>query len=403
MSQLSEPAILEIARLQTEADQLISVRNLSQSDRKKADLIIAKISSIRSLGLSSDEIRRDAQSKKDADTERIKERAFRAYLCGRPAKEIRDIEAGQQTITYVPTQNAPFGVNTGYLVPTSFANLVAEGQAQFDPLLNPNVVTLIQEKEFKLLPLQVPGWDLSTIAAQKVAETAQQFDGGPGNADPVFAGKLLNRWTYRTTLRASYEWEEDEAAYGRALNAMARAYGIGFARGIGKDLATGNGTTAPQGVLTGAALSGQINATAGKLVLTDLTNFYFALNKIYRSSPKCAWLMNDTVHKYLRNATDTSGRPLLSVERDFEILFGKRVYVCPSLPNPMASPALSNQLIFGDLSHYIVHASAPLIRRLPQRYADFYEAAYCGLLMVDAVVFDPTNGVTPPIISAEIQ
>ena len=26
-----------------------------------------------------------------------------------------------------------------------------------------------------------------------------------------------------------------------------------------------------------------------------------------------------------------------------------------------------------------------------------------GMLMVDALVFDPTNGVTPPIISAEIQ
>jgi hypothetical protein len=69
----------------------------------------------------------------------------------------------------------------------------------------------------------------------------------------------------------------------------------------------------------------------------------------------------------------------------------------------MASPALSNQLVFGDLSHYIVHASAPLVRRFNQRFADFAEAAYIGMLMVDAVVFDPTNGVTPPIISAEIQ
>ncbi len=87
------------------------------------------------------------------------------------------------------------------------------------------MVTLIQEKDFQLRPLKVPGWDLSTIAAQKVGESTQQFDGtpNPGNADPVFSGKLLNRWTYRNTLRASYEWEEDEAAYGRALNAMARA------------------------------------------------------------------------------------------------------------------------------------------------------------------------------------
>jgi hypothetical protein len=77
--------------------------------------------------------------------------------------------------------------------------------------------------------------------------------------------------------------------------------------------------------------------------------------------------------------------------------------LCLPLPNAMASPALSNQLIFGDLSHDIVHASAPLLRRLKERFVDFAEAAYIGMLMVDAVVFDPTNGVTPPIISAEIQ
>lgn len=398
---LTDSAIFEIAHLQNEADLLIARPTLTQSDRKRADLIIAKISSIRSLGQSSEELRRDAQSKKTDAERQIHERAFRAYLCRRPESEIRDIEAGTQTITWT---QGPLG---GFLVPTAFSDLVAEGQAQFDPLLDPRVVTLVQEKEFRLRPLKVPGWDLSKVSAKNITETGQSADGLPGldgnTSDAVFAGKLLNRWTYRLTVRASFEWEEDEAAYGRALNAMARAYGVGFGRGIGKDLATGNGTTAPQGVLTGAALSGQINATAGKLVLTDLTNFYFALNRVYRNSPKCAWLMNDAIYKYLRNATDTSGRPLLSVERDFETLFGKRVYVCPSFPNPMASPALSNQLVFGDLSHYIVHASAPLLRRIGERYADFAEAGYIGMQMVDAVVFDPTGGVTPPIISAEIQ
>ena len=37
-----------------------------------------------------------------------------------------------------------------------------------------------------------------------------------------------------------------------ALSRKARAYGVGFARGIGKDLVNGNGTSQPQGILTAA-------------------------------------------------------------------------------------------------------------------------------------------------------
>ena len=87
MSNLTDSAVLEIARLQGEAAQLIQLPNLTQSDRKKADLLISQISSIRSLGVSTDEIRqlataRDPQLKK-AEAERVAhERAFRAYCAG---------------------------------------------------------------------------------------------------------------------------------------------------------------------------------------------------------------------------------------------------------------------------------------------------------------------------------
>ncbi len=98
MPQLTDSAVLEIARLQAEAAQLIQLPNLTQSDRKKADLLISQISSIRSLGVSTDEIRqlataRDPQLKKAEAARVAQERAFRAYLCLRPDEEIRDIEA----------------------------------------------------------------------------------------------------------------------------------------------------------------------------------------------------------------------------------------------------------------------------------------------------------------------
>jgi HK97 family phage major capsid protein len=397
---LTNEAILEIARLQNEASQLLSLRNLTQSDRKKADLIISKISSIRQLGQSSDELRRQlmkAYGEKFEREERSRETndlAFRMFLCRRDDDEIRTALAGSETITYT---QGPLG---GFLVPTSFANGVAEGQAQFDPLFDSRVVTVIQEPDFRLRPMQVPGWDLSTFAASNITETNQQNE----QANPSYSGKLLGRNTYRCSLDASFEWEEDEKAYGMAQAAFARAFAIGFARGIGADLVNGSGSGQPQGILTGAVDSHVSNGTAGKLSLTDITNIFFSVNKVYRSSPKCAWLMDDTSYKYLANAVDQSLRPLINVESGYQTLMGKPIFVCPSLSGN-ASPIAPGKIVFGDLSHFIVHASAPMMRRainLPG-YAENGKARYISLQMVDSILFDPTNGAVPPIVFAQIR
>jgi len=165
---LSNETVLEIVRLQHQADTLISSRTMTGSDRKKVDYIISKIKSIRELGVSSDQLHRQiakAYGEKFATEERNRETndvAFRMFLSGKDDSEARAALAGSETITYT---QGPLG---GFLVPTSFAGLVSEGAAQFDPLFDPNVVTLIQETEFKLLPLQIPGWDLSTFAAANI-------------------------------------------------------------------------------------------------------------------------------------------------------------------------------------------------------------------------------------------
>jgi HK97 family phage major capsid protein len=400
MPALSNEAIVEISRLQSQADQLLASRNMTGSDRKKIDYIISRITTIRQIGQSGDEVRRQlakAYGEKFAAEERNRETndtAFRMFLCRKDDSEVRTALTGSETITYT---NGPLG---GFLVPTSFASLVSEGAAQFDPLFDPSVVTLVQESEFKLLPLQIPGWDLSTFAASNITEATLQSE----QSNPAFSGKLLNKNTYRTSLDASFEWEEDEAAYGRAQAALARAFAIGFARGIGKDLVTGSGTNAPQGILNGAVDSHVSNATAGKLSLTDITNIFFSVNKIYRSSPKCAWLMDDTSYKYLANAVDQSLRPLINVESGYQTLMGKPIYVCPSLSGN-ASPLAPGKIVFGDLSHFIVHASSLLIRRVTQLpgLVENAKARYTGLLMADSIVFDPTNGAVPPIVFAQIN
>jgi HK97 family phage major capsid protein len=191
------------------------------------------------------------------------------------------------------------------------------------------------------------------------------------------------------------------------MQTMALAYGIGFARGIGSDLVNGNGITAPTGILNG--LSATVTAANnGKLVLDDFTNVFFSVNAIYRESPKCAWLMNDAAYKLARNATDSSGRPLLDISTGRTFLLGKPVYISPSLPSYNASLGEQNPgsfCVFGDLSHYYVHNTTLFLRRRLQAvgYVEFGKALYTGLMGVDSILHDPTNGALPPIVAAALH
>ncbi len=274
--------------------------------------------------------------------------------------------------------------------------------AQFDPLLDKDVVTLIESNDFSLKPFVIPGWDLSTFAATKVSETS----GPTASTPPLVAGTLLNSFKYAAALPISIELEED--AFQPMMKIMNDAYVIAFARGIGVDLAIGNGTTAPQGVLTGAGASIYTTAAQNVLSLNDFESVYFKVNRIHRNSPKCAWLMNDAAYQMARKAVDTVGNPLLKVHKDKEMIMGKPVLVSPSLPayNPsLGTQAAGTFCVFGDLSHMYVRVSKMLLHRSwqAQGYVERGKALYSGYMRADAKVFDPTTGGVPPIVCATLH
>ncbi len=380
---LSPAAFQEMRVLSQRCDQILQQRNVTQSDRKKVDLLLAQMASIRDTGFGQ--------------TEAAHRDLFKKFLRGQNFESIEaelrsnDFLAGNATVSYTD------GSKGGFLVPQSFQRSVTEGLAAVDPLLDPKVANVIFSPDFRLQPLQLPGWDLSTIAAVQVAEAVQHnSDTTPGTEQ-----KLLNKFTYRLSLGASLEWEQDQAAFDSAMATFGRAFGIGFARGIGADLVNGDGSSAPQGVLTGAANSGVTTAGAGVLALSDFTDIFFSVNKIYRDSERCAWLMNDATAKKVRNAKDSSNRPLFPLTDDKLVILGKPVYVCPSLP----SAAGSKGIVFGDLSHFNVHATTLFLRRKTQLpgYVEYGKALYVGLMSVDAVLFDPTSGSLPPVVYATLH
>lgn len=404
---MTAEGLKEIFQLQREMDGLLAQEHVSKEQRKRCDVLMSKIASIRDMGMSTDQAHRALAAEFGKEIEQRDENAqahedlFRRYLRGEDIDSERraaPFVAGTQTISYSAGQNG------GFLVPQKFYEAAAEGMALTDPLLDENIVTVISEPDFQLRPITIPGWDLSHVAAVKVAETGTYTAVDALNVN----GFLLNKYTYRAAFDASLEFDVDAKAYGDPYTALGRACGIAMARGIGQDLVNGNGTSAPQGVLTAATDSGVTTANSGKLVLGDFTNVFYSVNKVYRNSPKAAWVVSDGVMKMISNATDNNGRPLFPVEDGVVRILGKPVYVAPSLPayNPsLGTQAPGSFAVFGDLSHYYVHASNILFRRLLQvpGLIENGKVRYLALQMVDAVLNDPTDGALPPIVTSRLH
>lgn len=373
--QIMTPAMHEMRIAFNELDELSSKPELSKRDEARINILLAKVAALR---------------KSDVTVDETTKKWFRAFITGDTVPEVRsNVLAGSQTLSY--TQ----GAAGGFLVPVEFNDELIIGMAQFDPLLDENITTVIQSSSFALRPFEVPSWDLSTYKAVKVTEGTQQN----AQSAPAASNKILNSYTYRASLGMSFEFEED--AFEPAMDLFETAITIGMARGIGIDLVTGNGTTAPQGVLTGAHDSAITTGSAGVISMDDIENVYFSVDRFYRAQEKCGWVVSDTVYEQIRKAKDLNNRPLLSVLKDKEVLMGKPIYVSPSMP----STAGSQGIVFGDLSHYVVHVSQMTMTRNLQLpgYVENGQGFYTAHMRADAAVIDPTAGAKPPIVFATLH
>lgn len=375
MSQIT-PAMLELRDAINEAEALTRKPEMTKRDIARNSFLMAKIKNIQS-----------------AAPQKVWTEETRNWFKNLPAvgESRADMFAGSQTITY--TQ----GTSGGYLVPNEFQKEIILGMAQYDPLLDDKIVNIIHTDNGR--PITVPGWDLSTIAATLVPDGTQQVPG----AVPTVSGVLLNGNNFRASLAASFELEQDD--FEPYLNQVKTAFAIAFARGVGSYLITGAGTSSqPQGILTGATNSGVslsqgISSDVSTTLNDKFQQIYFSVNRIYRTSPKCCWVMSDVTYQWIRSLSDKQARPLLEIRKDKEMIMGKPVLISPTMPSYSASPVTTGKIVFGDLDAYIVRDSPISITRNIQLpgYAENGLALYTAQMRIGANVNDPTNGVTPPI------
>jgi HK97 family phage major capsid protein len=382
----SVTAQLELREAFTELDALTRTPGkLNPEQQKRSSYLLAKISALKAGSLTTDEEVRERAAAAAKEVGLLPEmEEFRQFLQNDQGRFLYPHE--RRTYSGL---NTAVGSNGGYFVPAVYMDELFQGMANFDPLLDEQNVRLLKTDNAR--PMTVPGIDLSTISATKIAQGVDSPPAiFPATNVPAVSKNVLGGFSYRSdSIPATFELEQD--SFESISKVLATAFGIGLARGIGQDLVTGDGVTGPQGLLTAASNSGVTTAAAGVISATDLTSIYFSLNRAYRNSPRCAWVCSDVVYKMIRDAKFSSGQPVLDMTDDGEKLLGKKVLISPSMP----SAATSKGIVFADLAQYVVRVAKDTVetRRNTQApgFAENGVALYYSLMRADAALVAPGN------------
>jgi HK97 family phage major capsid protein len=361
--------IAERTRLQAEADAISSNPKPSRADLKRIDVILSKIANLRTnaefvehmhalgdeVGIPRPTVRTytkreqnnsELQSFLAGDgltTHRVQENAVAearmrslARLSPQQEKEIRgtamNITTGSQGAFFVPSD-------------FDFSTILRQQMLQYDGIFDSSAVTFIDREHG--LPFTVPAVDFTGVKAAITTESAQTTP----STIPTVALTTVSKpsYTYRSlNMPVSIELVQDSFELVQTI--LGQVFAVSMARGVGADLIGGNGTSAPQGILTAATL-GATSASSGVVVAVDIESVYFSLNRISRNSPSCRWLMNDKTYGVVKKLKDTANAPLIAMVDDEERLYGKPISICPSMPDIAVS---SKSIILADLSQFIV-------------------------------------------------
>jgi len=219
-----------------------------------------------------------------------------------------------------------------------------------------------------------------------VASIVAENTAGVAGTDLVFGSKTLKAWTYRSGyLPISIELMQDSAFDFDTL--IRDALATRFARGQNAHFTTGNGTTQPEGIATGAVV-GKTGTTGQTttVIYDDLVDLVHAIDPAYRR-PGCAWMMNDASIKVIRKLKDGQNRPLWDGD-DKGIADGPAATILgyPIVVNQDVATMAANakSIFFGDFSNYVIRDVLGLrITRLNERFAENGQVAFIAFQRTD--------------------
>ena len=232
----------------------------------------------------------------------------------------------------------------GYFVPTGFFPQVFSALAAHDALLDEDSVTVIKTSNGRVITVPVIG-DIENIATC-IGEGVSQASIDISSSNQA----VLTAYSYKTPrFVASLESFQDMDTTLSTIELFKQFTSIRLARGIAKDLVTGNGSSKPLGLVASLeavgvpyeTASGSSNNSGGSETgATSIGSQDFAaalenLDQAHIDSPKCAWFMNRKTLVAVASIVNKFGDNLNLVQwvDGKPFIYGVPVKICPSMDN----------------------------------------------------------------------
>ena len=227
----------------------------------------------------------------------------------------------------------------------------------------------------------------NVLPIPKVNDTAtngvlQTEGSGITVADMTFGNTDLSAYTYATLVKVSEQLAQDEdvdlASY------LVELLGERIARITNAALTTGDGSSKPNGVVT-AATTGKTTSSATAITDEELIDLFYSVDPAYRMGENVKWMMNDTVHSYIRKLgliAAENYNPISFDQTGTMYILGKEVKINQDMSSAITTGLTT--VLFGDFSGYMVRTAGGLnIKRLDQRFADELNIGYIAYRRLD--------------------
>lgn len=270
----------------------------------------------------------------------------------------------------------------GFTVPTELADQIVKSMKAWGPMYDPEVATEMVTSSGN--PIKVPTVDDTSVTAEAHTEAAALTD--DGGKDVVFGQKSLDAYAFDTEfIRWSWELDQDSIFNMEAL--LGELLGERLGRIANTQLTVGTGSSAPHGVVAASTL-GKTAAAVAAVTGDELIDLIHSVDPAYRTSPKVAFMFNDTTLSVIRKLKDGNGNYLWQMGNVQQgapgTLLGYRYHINQAVPGVATG---QKSVLFGDFGKYFVRkVGAPVIGVLRERF--WPDMGIAGLIRFDGELGD---------------
>ncbi len=297
------------------------------------------------------------------------------------------IEPGQKSISLKAGTKRALSAGTttagGFSVANELMGAITDALLAYGGIRE--ACTVLKTKTGADLPMPMSNDSSNSAALLAEAGTVAEQNAG-------FTSKTFGAYKFSSLQKCSRELVVDSSIGIESW--LGEQMGTRIARAFNNYATVGTGSSQPSGIVTDAADSGVTLASATAITYAEIVSVFHSVDPEYRNSAGCAWMLSDTILKFIRSLVDSNGLPLWQpamVAGSPDTILGKKFTVNQDVPSATGEKCL----LFGDISKFIMReVDDYYFVKLTERYADSDELGFAIFARMDSGLLDAgTNPV----------